>query len=217
MKVKLAEGQSVPSASAKLGVVIAVGLAVALLVGLAVSWKLAPLIAWDTAALTYMATTWRRILKFDAGLVKKHALREDPSRPVADVVLVVASIVSLAAVGLVLSTDQNAGAGQVIQPVLSVLSVVVSWLMIHTVYALRYAEMYYRSPQGGVDFSDTTDPTYLDFAYLAFTLGMTYQVSDTSLKTRAFRAIALKHTLLSYLFGTVIVATTINLVAGLGK
>jgi uncharacterized membrane protein len=89
--------------------------------------------------------------------------------------------------------------------------------MIHTVYALRYAEIYYRDPVGGVDFGDTKSPVYADFAYLAFTLGMTFQVSDTTLSRREFRAAALRQALLSYLFGTIIIATTINLIAGLGR
>jgi uncharacterized membrane protein len=91
-----------------------------------------------------------------------------------------------------------------------------SWLLVHTVYTLRYAMLYYAGRDGGIDFNQTTSPRYSDFAYLAFTLGMTFQVSDTDLKTPAIRATALRHALLSYLFGAVIVATMINLVAGLG-
>ena len=75
-----------------------------------------------------------------------------------------------------------------------------------------------RSPchHGGVDFNQSASPRYLDFAYLAFTIGMTFQVSDTDLQTSAIRATALRHALLSFLFGAIIVATTVNLVAGLG-
>lgn len=89
--------------------------------------------------------------------------------------------------------------------------------MVHTVFALRYAGLYYSGPDGGVNFNDNEKPAYADFAYLAFTIGMTYQVSDTALTTRAVRHTALRHALLSYLLGTVIIAATINLAAGLAK
>jgi uncharacterized membrane protein len=217
MKVKLTPNQSVPAASAKLAIAGGFGLAAGLVTAIA-WWKLAPLVAWDVAALVYIASTWQRVLKFDAGLVKKHALREDPSRVAADIVLLGAAVASLGAVALVLvSSHQSAGLPQLGKALLAVLSVVISWVVVHTVYALRYAELYYTAPEGGVDFDDTKTPIYADFAYLAFTLGMTYQVSDTTLGNRRFRSAALGHALLSYLFGTVIVAATINLIVGLGR
>ena len=96
------------------------------------------------------------------------------------------------------------------------MSVALSWFLIHTLYTLRYAFLYFANSKAGVDFTQEEDPTYVDFAYLSFTLGMTYQVSDTALRSRGFRLTVLRHTLLSYLFGAVILATVINLVAGLG-
>jgi uncharacterized membrane protein len=80
---------------------------------------------------------------------------------------------------------------------------------------LRYAQLYYTRPQGGVNFNQETPPRYLDFAYPAFTIGMTFQVSDTDLEKPEIRVAALRHGLLSYLFGAVILAATINLIAGL--
>jgi uncharacterized membrane protein len=96
-----------------------------------------------------------------------------------------------------------------------VLSVVLSWTLLHTLFTLRYARLYYEGADGGIEFNQTEPPSYGDFAYLAFTLGMTFQVSDTNLKTHLIRMTALRHGLLSYLFGSVILATMINLVAGL--
>jgi uncharacterized membrane protein len=86
---------------------------------------------------------------------------------------------------------------------------------VQTVFISHYARLYYSHPAGGIDFNQDARPRYSDFAYLAFTIGMTFQVSDTSLQTSAFRAVALRQALLSYLLGAVILATTINLVAGL--
>jgi uncharacterized membrane protein len=88
---------------------------------------------------------------------------------------------------------------------------------VHSLFTLEYARLYYEEPVGGVDFNQQERPTYRDFAYLAFTLGMTYQVSDTSIGSSAVRAVALRHALLSSVFGAVIIAATINLVVGLAN
>ncbi len=218
MKIKLNAQQSVPSAARRLGSIIAFSVMVGALVGILTNWKVVPLVAWDTLALTYIVSTWRRILKFDAALVKLHALREDPSRTIADLILIVASIASLIAVGILLvGSKTTTSFGQISSAGLSVVSVVVSWLLIHTIFTLHYAELYYTHPEGGIEFGTTEAPIYIDFAYLAFTVGMTYQVSDTNLNKRKFRTAVLRQALLSFVFGTIIVATTINLVAGLGK
>lgn len=218
MSVKLTDDQSVPSASFRLISVAAIGLIAGLLAGFFVSWLLAPLVTWDVAAVTYLILVWRRVLKFDAAMAKKHALREDPTRGNADAVLTVASIVSLAAVGLLLVASKDfTGVAAVGAPMLAVISVVVSWFVVHTIFALKYAELYYSKPEGGIDFGDDKSAKYVDFAYVAFTLGMTYQVSDTTLQTRKFRITAIKHALLSYLIGTAVIATTVNLIASLGK
>jgi uncharacterized membrane protein len=218
MAVKISDDLSVPAASSKLAVALAIGLAAGGLAALTISWRIAPLIAWDAAAIVFLSATWPRVLKLDARLVRSHALREDSSRVMSDLVLVTASVASLGAVLLVLTRGGSATGGALIgDSLLALLSIVLSWLVIHTVFALRYAEMYYTAPVGGVEFGEGEQPTYLDFAYLAFTVGMTYQVSDTPFSRRTFRAVALRHVFLSYLFGTIIIAATINLIAGLGK
>jgi uncharacterized membrane protein len=121
-------------------------------------------------------------------------------------------------VGLVLvrAGDSN-GLSKALLVGLSVASIVLAWSVVHTVYSLRYAKLYYEGTAGGVDFNAEGAPCYIDFAYLALTIGMTFQVSDTNLKTTNIRRTALRHALLSYAFGTLIIATTINLVAGLTK
>jgi uncharacterized membrane protein len=85
-------------------------------------------------------------------------------------------------------------------------------------FMLRYALLYYTGVDGGVDFNQKPlAPRYLDFAYLAFTIGMTFQVSDTNLQKPIIRHTALRHALLSYLLGAVVVASSINLVVSLGS
>jgi uncharacterized membrane protein len=176
----------------------------------------APAVGWDCAAITLLVWTWLTIWPMDANDASTHATREDPTRPAADVVLLSSAAASLAAVGFFLmqasfakppTRDILAGLG--------VGTVTLSWLVVHTVFTVRYARLYYSSPHGGVNFNQSAPPRYADFAYLAFTIGMTFQVSDTDLQTPTIRTTALRHALLSYVFGTVILATAVNLVAGL--
>ena len=95
-------------------------------------------------------------------------------------------------------------------------TIVSSWLLVHTVFMLRYAHLYYTPPTGGIDFKmRPEEPDYVDFAYTAFTIGMTFQVSDTDITSRAMRRQVLRHALVSFLFGAVILATTVNVIAGL--
>lgn len=196
---------------------LAVGVSVALGASALGSWDYALVAGWIASALTYTVWVWVRIARLDSVETRKHATREDPSRTLADTLLVIASIASLAIVAFVLVRAASiVGIERAVLAGLAIASVALSWALIHTLFTLRYAYLYFDSSEGGVDFNQDDDPTYSDFAYLSFTLGMTYQVSDTALRSREFRVTALRHTLLSYLFGAVILATVINLVAGLG-
>lgn len=197
----------------------AIALVFAIITGLfAHNWAVAPLVFWDTAAVVYMAWTWLVIWPMDEQMTAQHASREDPTRAGSEVILLAASVASLATIGYVLvQANGSSGLAKAFLAGVGILSVILSWALVHTIYTLRYALLYYTAPIGGVDFKELRQPAYADFAYLSLTLGMTFQVSDTDLNTRAFRKTALRHALLSYLFGTIIVATTINLIAGLGK
>ena len=181
-------------------------------------WELAPLLGWDVAALTYIAWTFATVWPLDSEHTARQAVAEDPGRAATDVLLLSASVASLVAVCLVIvRAGDRSGAVESLQAGLSLASVVLSWAVVHTIFTLRYASLYYGGPDGGVDFNQDDPPRYPDFAYLAFTIGMTFQVSDTNLETSEIRATALRHALLSYLFGSVILAATINLIAGLAN
>ena len=155
------------------------------------------------------------MLPADGARTRAIAMREDETRVVADVLVLAASLASLAGVGMILvKASQSEGVTTALLTGLGVLSVVLAWATVHTVFTLRYADLYY-TDGGGIDFNQDDDPDYRDFAYLAFTIGMTYQVSDTNLGARPIRHAALRHALLSFVFGTAIIAMTINIVAGL--
>ena len=214
----MATANKTVSAGYRLLVAALVGLAAGLFVATQGSWKVAPLAGWDSAAVVYIGWAFMSTLRMNAAQTKAHAVRENPGRALADVLLVVASIASLVAVGFLILQASNATGGlKALEVSLGLVSVVVSWAVVHTTYALKYARLYYGNTEGGIDFNQTDPPRYLDFAYLAFTVGMTFQVSDTDLKTKEIRTTVLKHALLSFLFGTVIIATTINTLASLSK
>jgi uncharacterized membrane protein len=126
-----------------------------------------------------------------------------------------ASVVSLAgmAMGLI-KARQSTQPLEAVLTVVAVLTVALSWCVVHTMYTLRYAHLYYRDPVGGISFHTDQPPDYHDFAYLAFTVGMAFAVSDTDLTGRQIRRTCTRHALVSYLFGAVIVGLTINVMAG---
>jgi uncharacterized membrane protein len=180
-----------------------------------VPWQVAVLLFWNGLALTMLIGTWPAALRMDAATTEKVATKEDDSRTTAQSLVLGASVASLGAVGLAVSKASNGqGLGKNMITGVAVASVVLSWAVVHTVFTLRYAHCYYRAG-GGVEFNEDTKPDYQDFAYLAFTVGMTYQVSDTNITTREIRRLILRHALLSFMFGTAIIAMTINVVAQL--
>lgn len=204
-------------AAARLGGSVIVGIAVLAgsLAGGA-AWGVAGALGWCALALVFLGSVWPVILPMDGATTMAHARADDVSRPTADLLLVAASVASLITVGYTLLEAGNRhGTREALLIGLAVLSVALGWTVVHTVYMLRYAGAYYGDPVGGVDFGDDTQPDYRDFAYLALTIGMTYQVSDTSLQMKTFRHMALRHALLSFLFGAVIVGVTINVVGSL--
>ena len=177
-------------------------------------WATAGLIAWVAAALVFLVWTWASLWPLAADDTAQVAAREDGSRAARDLVLIGISIGTLMAVALVIFRAHQRPPPQV---VLGVACIAASWLVLNTVFTLRYARLYYTEPRGGVDFNQEDDPTFPDFAYLAFTIGMCFQVSDTSLQKTAIRATALRHGLTAFVFDAVIIAVTVNVVAGLGR
>ena len=204
------------SASQQGLIAVVPGVIVGVVVGTVVRPRLGPLAGYDMTVMFYLVRVWLTIWPMDAEATSERAVREDPTRPAADLVLLVAAVVSLGAVAvLIVQSHSSHGPIRELEIGLGAGSVVVSWLLVHTLFTLKYARLYYGADEGGIDFENHVRPPYSDFAYLAFTIGMTFQVSDTDLQTAEFRRLALRHELLSYLFGAVILASTINLVAGL--
>lgn len=211
--------RSDPKAAVRMAVCLVVGVVVVGVLMPTAVRAIAPLAGWDAAALTYLLWTWGQIGPADPARTATLAVRTDASRTLADLVLLLAAVVSLVGVGyvIVLGAAKGDSVGPGLAIGTAITSVVLSWALVHTLFTLRYARLYYTGPDGGIDFKQDAPPRYTDFAYVAFTIGMTFQVSDTDLRDSEIRSVALRHALLAYLFGAVIIAVTINLVAGLTK
>jgi len=201
------------------GAVLGVGLTVAVILAAFVAWQFAVLGGWDAAALTFLATVWSIIVRADGVHTEHLATREDDTRSTASLLLVSASTASLFGVGFALNlAGQSSGGRQALLIGVTMVTVVLSWAVINTLFTLRYAHLHFASAGAGIDFEDVAraeQPNYRDFAYVAFTIGMCYQVSDTTVRNPRIRRTVLSHALLSYVFGVVIVAGSVNLIGGL--
>jgi uncharacterized membrane protein len=203
----------------RVAVTAGVGLIVMVALLPMVRWPLAVVCGWDAAALAFLGTVWPIIVRADGGQTDRLAVREDATRGAATVLLLGASAASLTGVGVALSlAGRTHGASRALLIGMAVVTVVVSWTVVNTLFTLRYAHLQYGPASNSLVFGDPpglSRPTFRDFTYVAFTIGMTYQVSDTAVHHPRTRRVVLVHALLSYLFGVVIVAGAVNLIASL--
>jgi uncharacterized membrane protein len=199
-----------PSLRTRLLVVSVVGLISGAIAELFAPWQFAVLFGWDTAAAIFAVWVWLDVGGFTPGETRKFATREDAGRVSSSLLLIGASVASLVGTGFdLVKASQGQSDGRVALTLIALATVALSWIVVHTVFAL---------PAGGIDFKNDDDPPdYQDFAYVAFTVGMTFQVSDTDIQARPIRRTVLRHALLAYLFGAVILAVAINLIASLIK
>lgn len=205
----------------RVSVALMLGMLAAVVVGTTrQDWHYAPAVGWIVAAGAYLIWTWWIVLPMDAVTTEAHVRErhEDGTPGLSHVVVLIASVAGLAGVGYLLAATDG-GQRHVGEAVIGVLSVIASWFAIHTAFTLRYALLYYtdhaREP---VSYhQEEYRPCYKDFAYLAFTVGMTYQVSDTDLGSARIRGSVLGQALVSFLLGAIVLAITINLVLALAN
>ncbi len=193
------------------GGVLAAGLAVVAGVP-----EIAVLVGWVVTAGALLVWVWRISWPQDAAGTKRLAEEEARTR-VTDAVVLSAAVASLGAVVQALLLSATRDAVGVLTVVLGVLVVILSWALVNTVFALKFARLYYSGGDGGIDFGQEEPPAYSDFAYLAFTVGMSFAVPDTQITATPIRKVGLGHASLSYLFGTVVIAVAVNLVTNLGQ
>jgi uncharacterized membrane protein len=193
-----------------------IGVVAAVLTGtLRHEWHYSPAVGWIVAAAVYLVWTWSVVLPMDSDQTLAHVRhrREDGTARVSHLVILVASIAGLAGVGYLLAAASG-GQRHIGEALVGILSVIASWFTVHTTFTLRYALLYYSDDESEPISYHQNEyrPCYKDFAYLAFTVGMTYQVSDTDLGSPRIRGSVLTQALVSFILGAVVLASTVNLV-----
>ncbi|OIJ65506.1 DUF1345 domain-containing protein [Streptomyces mangrovisoli] len=196
----------------RLAASVVLGAAVGVAVGLATDGALGGLAAIATTELCFVLAGWAVLWPMDAEATHHNVRRED-FRPVLDE-LVVVGVALCGLLAIVLLLVRGRTDNEHVAAATAVCGVFTAWAALHLMYAARYAYLYHQDG-GGIDFNSPRPPAYRDFFYFSYNLGMTYQVSDTAVSSTTIRAIVLRHTLLSYVFGTSILATAINLVVGI--
>jgi uncharacterized membrane protein len=182
------------------------------------------LITWISFAITVIILDWIVIIKCHPREVEKIAKLQDSSRTFLFLFVIAASVVSMTAIIFLLKSVKGHSRESINGHILlAIAAVIISWFLVHTVFAMRYAHLYYdtdtdageRKPVGGLDFPEEKHPDYLDMVYFSFVIGMTFQVSDVEISSREIRRLALLHGLLSFAFNTAILALSINVISGL--
>jgi uncharacterized membrane protein len=181
------------------------------------------LLTWIAIASSIIVLDWINILSAHPKDIRKIASLEDSSRFLIFLFVLAASLVSLVAIFLLLKSAKGAADHTVTGYIfLAMAAVIISWWMVHTVFTMRYAHLFYsptdnsKLPVGGLEFpGDNKDPDYMDFVYFSFVVGMTFQVSDVEISSKQIRRLAWAHGLISFAFNTAIVALSINVISGL--
>jgi len=208
-------GETSLSGANRFWISLTAGVGVGLATGvLSQRWPVGLLAVVIVTAASYVLWAVAVLWRMDPERTKEHAGEADVDDEIGDLVLLLILTASLTSIGILLLSANDADKASYAG--MSLAAILATWALLHTMYTARYARIYYDDGPGGIDFNDPdVDPQYSDFFYFSFNLGMTYQVSDTDVTSSRMRAEVLKHCLFSYIYGTVIIACTINLVINL--
>lgn len=179
------------------------------------------MIGWDTFSLSMIIMSGITFFITESKKIREQSKVQDPKSGIIFIIILIATLASFLAVLILIVTKEADNNGASWRLPIAVAGMLFSWVLIHTIFTLRYAHIFYGdhktkadSHAGGLDFPGDELPGYLDFAYFSFVLGMTFQVSDVQITSKRFRHLALLHGLISFGFATIMIALTINLVAG---
>lgn len=178
------------------------------------------LAAWDTSVLCLLILVWLMMLSANGQQTCDQAQRQEVDHRAVFLLVILLAFTSLFAIATVLAKHKDSFSLEV---GLSIVAIICSWLLMHTMFVLHYTAAYYRrdpeDPEGailgGLEFTGAEQPDYLDFVYFTFTLGMTSQTSDTAIVSSAMRRLTLGHTVVSFYFYSVILALSVSIVSGL--
>lgn len=170
----------------------------------------------------FLCLTWSSMLKATPKSIRRYARREDVGGLVILSLITMAACASLFAIGFILHDKGTSEKLLFLHLTLSSVTIIASWLLVHTIFAIHYGNAYYHEDKtldeckaNGLDFPGEIEPDYWDFMYFSFGIGMTSQVSDVQITSRLIRRLTLIHSVLSFFFNTMILAMSINIIAGL--
>ena len=180
------------------------------------------LLFWNTFCGCLISVCWITFFITPSQALRVEAQKQDESRPVIFGIVLLSLCIGLFATLLLLRSTNPVMVNKSLHYGASLISVALSWILLHTTFTLRYAHLYYTPhpedpllPAGGLQFPEEAQPDYLDFAYFSFVLGMTFQVADVNITSRQLRRLALLQGLIAFVFNTIVVALTINGIANL--
>jgi uncharacterized membrane protein len=192
---------------------------VAVALGAELAWTLATvlLVGWDVAVVLYLGLAFQMMAQSDIGHIRSRAVLEDEGRATILALTIAAALASLIAIFVELGGSAGAAGGhrEPIHLLLAALTIVLSWAVVHTIFALHYAHDFYDEVTGGgLAFpGGETEPDYWDFVYFSFVIGMTSQVSDVGVTSKQVRRTVVVHGVVSFIFNTTLLALTVNLAA----
>ena len=188
---------------------------------LPVSWQLRSLLGWCVGVTVYLLLAWWLCIRFDSQRTRERAQAQDEPSIVIFLLLLLATLACVMAIALLMQDVKDAPRNQrIFQIALFMVALGTTWLFIQAMFAFHYAHRYYQGEKSneiggaGLQFPDKAAPDYFDFLYFSHVVGMTSQVSDVQVTSREMRQITLAHSLLSFAFNIVILALSINVIAG---
>lgn len=180
------------------------------------------ILAWDTFCICMILLSWILFFTATPNELCHIVEKQDDGLKVIFMIVLVAVCLSLFGTLLLLTSKAETTFNKVFHTIVSLSPVLLSWILLHTTFTIRYAHLYHDhnklntgSNVGGINFPAKEQPDYIDFAYFSFVIGMTFQVSDVVVNSRVIRRFVLMHSLISFVFNTIIVALTINTIAGI--
>ena len=182
------------------------------------------MIGWDAFSLSMIVMSWITFSITTSKQIRMQAKIQDSSRVIIFIIVLISTFASFLAVILLLLTKKEYKSSETLHLIVAITGMLLSWVLVHTIFTLRYAHIFYDDdevkPQthaAGLEFPDDKEPDYLDFAYFSFVLGMTFQVSDVQVTSKRLGRLAMLHGILAFGYNTIMIALTINLIAGFGN
>ena len=180
------------------------------------------MIGWDVFSLCMIVFSWITFSITQSHQIRELAKEQDSSRVLIFITVLISTFAGFLAVLLLLISKKDYKDSESLHLSVAISGMLFAWFLIHTIFTFRYAHIFYGDNEekpnthaGGLKFPDDEKPDYMDFAYFSFVLGMTFQVSDVDITSKRLRKLSLLHSILSFILNTVMIALTINIIAGL--